>query len=153
MISQVIHWKATSYLKISDLKIFFRYNSLHWWYININLDHGFKSLNHPALDQDSTGISNIWKPGWKQADACKMFILFQNSSIYACKVPLFVDFANSRLPLKNCPFFAKVGTSVVLARIWLRKILCSWTHYWVSHWPGQGELINQIKCVKECALN
>ena len=35
-------------------------------------------------------MSNVWKPGWKQADKCKMFARFSH----------FTD-----LCLKNCPFF------------------------------------------------
>ena len=53
--------------------------------------------------------SNIWKPGWKRADTCKIFTFFKISKIYACKIPLFVDFANSRLPFESCPFFGESG--------------------------------------------
>ena len=48
--------------------------------------------------------SNVWKPERKQADASKMFILFQNLSIYARKITPFLDFANSRQPWKNNAF-------------------------------------------------
>ena len=49
--------------------------------------------------------SNVWKPGWKQADTCEMFTLFHN-------------FPDLCLRLKNSPFFfAKVGTSVVYVLI------------------------------------
>ena len=49
-----------------------------------------------------------------------MFTFFQNfTDIYIPeKIPLFLDFANSRLPWKNYLFCAKVGTSVVYVLIW-----------------------------------
>ena len=62
--------------------------------------------------------SNVWKPGWKQADACKMFTLFQNFPNLCLKNHPF--FLNPRIRAylrKNTPLFAKVGTSVVYVLI------------------------------------
>ena len=49
--------------------------------------------------------SNIWKPRWNRQIHAKCLPLFKISPIYGSKIPLFVDFADSRLPLKNWPFF------------------------------------------------
>ena len=65
--------------------------------------------------------SNVWKPGWKQADTCKMFTLFVFSPIYAWKItPLswFHEFA---------PTFEKIPLS-------LRK----WVRAWYTFWTGGG---------------
>ena len=43
------------------------------------------------------------------------------SPIYACKMPLYIDFVDSRIPLKNYPFF-------------LRK----WVRAWYTFWSGVG---------------
>ena len=51
--------------------------------------------------------SNVWKPGWKQANTCKMFTLFSKFRRFMPANTLFVDFANSHLPLKNYPFFSQ----------------------------------------------
>ena len=54
--------------------------------------------------------SNAWKPGWKQADTRKMFTLFQNfADLCLKKLRFFLDFANSRLPLKDNPIFRESG--------------------------------------------
>ena len=50
--------------------------------------------------------SNVWKPGWKQADTCKMFMLWQNFADSCLqKVLPFLDFANSRPLWKRIPRF------------------------------------------------
>ena len=62
--------------------------------------------------------SNVWKPGWKQADACKLFILFKNFA--DLNLTNYHFFLISRICAylgKNTPFFAKVGTSVVYVLI------------------------------------
>ena len=59
---------------------------------------------------DTRHRSNVWKPGWKQADTCNMFTLFQNFADLCLKdYPLFLDFANSPLPLTKYPFLRNSG--------------------------------------------
>ena len=58
--------------------------------------------------------SNVWKPGWKQADTSKLFTPFQHLADLCLKNYPFSDFANSRLYVwEITPFFAEVGTSMV----------------------------------------
>ena len=42
-------------------------------------------------------------------NTCKILPFFKVSRTYACKMTLFIDFANSRLPLKKYPFFRGNG--------------------------------------------
>ena len=46
-------------------------------------------------------------------NTCQILPFFKISRTHACKMTHFLDFANSRLPLKKCPFFTTMGTSVV----------------------------------------
>ena len=58
--------------------------------------------------------SNVWKPGWKQADTCLMFTLFRNFADLCLKNYPFLLISRIRTDRwKITPFFAKVGTSVV----------------------------------------
>ena len=62
--------------------------------------------------------SNVWKSGWKQADTCKMFTLFQNFADLCLKYyPFFLIWRIRAYLWKITPFFAKVGTSVVYVLI------------------------------------
>ena len=66
------------------------------FYIASNLERIFKYSSQ----------SNVWKNGWKRADACKRFLpLFKISRIKVYKkYPFFLDYANSRLSVTKCPF-------------------------------------------------
>ena len=55
---------------------------------------------------------------------------FKISRTHACKMTLFLGFANSRLPLKKYPFFAKMGTSVVYVLVGSRG---PGRNYWYSN--------------------
>ena len=91
-------------------------------------------------------MCNVWKPGWKQTDTCKMLTLFKISPIYACKIPLFVDFANSRQPLKKYRFSRESGyeRGIHFVREWGSRDITqlvyvmehSWKNMSIPWYPG-----------------
>ena len=93
---------------------------------------------------------NVWKPGWKQADTCKMFILF--ADLWLKNYP-FSSIPRIRTCLWNItPSFTKVGTGVVCVLIGRMGggtgVWIAWKNIMNSSWYAHRSRSIKVYCLK-----